>query len=181
MPVSKEDEAFWRETVKGVRKTAESPVVTPPEPEIKIKIRQHTSYAAIQEFSSYSKNLDDFNAGGIDSATLRKFKKEEFRIEAVLDLHGRTEDDAFAEVDDFVAKSYERGLRCIMIITGKGGIHQEDDIFAPRGVLKQRVPQWLDMPRLRALILIYKHPSERLGGNGALYILLRRNKNISAL
>ena len=38
------------------------------------------------------------------------------------------------------------------------------------------VPQWLNMPRLRALIVVYKHPSARLGGEGALYILLRRKK-----
>ena len=43
---------------------------------------------------------------------------------------------------------------------------------------KKQVPQWLDMPQNRAMILTYKHPSERLGGSGALYILLKRNKNI---
>jgi DNA-nicking Smr family endonuclease len=51
-----------------------------------------------------------------------------------------------------------------------------DDVFAPKGVLRKQVPQWLNMPRLRGMILVYKHPSERLGGSGAVYILLRRNK-----
>ena len=66
-----------------------------------------------------------------------------------------------------------------MIITGKGiRVHPDEDIFAAKGVLRKQVPQWLNMARLRAMILIYKHPSEKMGGNGALYILLRRNKEI---
>jgi len=176
MVISKEDEAFWQETVKGVRRNKTATSVCSSAIKIKIEIKPHADYAVKQEFSAYSKSLDSFDNGGIDNTTLRKFKREEFKIEAVLDLHGLTEDEAFAKVDDFIAKSYALGRRCVIIITGKGGLHNEDDIFAPRGVLKQRTPQWLDMPRLRALILIYKHPSEHLGGNGALYILLRRNK-----
>ena len=110
---------------------------------------------------------------------MRKFKREEFRVEAVLDLHGLTEDEAFAKVDSFIPQSYALGRRCVMIITGKGiRVHPNDDIFTSKGVLRKQVPQWLNMARLRAMILIYKHASEKMGGEGALYILLRRNKDI---
>ena len=86
---------------------------------------------------------------------------------------------AFDAVESFIAKSYNHGLRCIIIVTGKGLNHNEDeDIFAQKGILRKSVPQWLNLPHLRAAILIYKHPSAKLGGDGALYILLRRNKNL---
>ncbi|MBP1531974.1 MAG: Smr/MutS family protein, partial [Alphaproteobacteria bacterium] len=122
--------------------------------------------------------IEDNEFGGIDSATLRKFKKEEFKTEAVIDLHGLTEDVAFEKVDEFIPRCYAQGKRCIIIITGKGSAHKDEDIFAVKGVLRKSVPQWLNMPRLRSMILVYKHPSERLGGSGALYILLKRNKEI---
>ena len=55
--------------------------------------------------------------------------------------------------------------------------HPDEDIFAPKGVLKDRVPQWLQIEELKQLILSYIHPSEKLGGSGALYILLRRKRS----
>ncbi len=170
------DEDFWFEAVKDVKKTAKPKVVSKKTPQ-KIVLHERSSYATQQDFSTYSKFLDDFENGGIDNSTMRKFKREEFKVEAVLDLHGITENEAFEKVEDFIARNYTLGRRCVIIITGKGRPHNdEDDIFAPRGVLKQRVPQWLNMARIRSMILIYKHPSEKLGGVGALYILLRRAK-----
>ncbi len=178
MSQQNEDEEFWYETVKDVKKTVSNQVVSR-EKTYKPVIKEKVFYATKQEFSTYSKFLDDYENGGIDKSTLRKFKREEFRVEAVLDLHGLTEDEAFAKVDSFIPQNYALGRRCVMIITGKGiRVHPDDDIFTTKGVLRKQVPQWLNMARLRAMILIYKHPSEKMGGAGALYILLRRNKEL---
>lgn len=176
MQPDKEDIAFWRDTVRNVAVmpvdfVASSRQVPP------LVVREHSYFATKQDFSTYSKALEDDDFGGIDKHTLRKFKREEFAVEAVLDLHGKTENAAFAAVDDFVPRCYAQGKRCIIIVTGKGlNVETDEHIFATKGVLKKLVPQWLNMPRLRAMILIYKHPSARLGGDGALYILLRRYK-----
>ncbi len=178
MTQQSEDEEFWLDAVNDIKKTASNQVVSVAKPR-PIAPKEKTYYAIKQEFSTYSKFLDDFENGGIDKSTLRKFKREEFRVEAVLDLHGLTEDEAFAKVDSFIPQSYALGRRCVMIITGKGiRVHPDEDIFAAKGVLRKQVPQWLNMARLRAMILIYKHPSEKMGGSGALYILLRRNKEV---
>ncbi len=172
-----EDELFWQETVKDINPT---PVVNTVEdkPQPQITVKNHRQYAVKQEFSTYSKNLDDMEYGGIDKNTLNKFKREEFRIEAVLDLHGYKEDDAFEKVEDFITSCYNQGKRCVVVVTGKGNIHQNDDIYAPKGVLKRQTPQWLNMSRIRSMILVFKNPSEKHGGKGALYILLRRNKDL---
>lgn len=172
-----EDELFWFETIKDINPAPNiNTVENKPQPEIIVK--KHRQYAAKQEFSTYSKNLEDMELGGIDKNTLNKFKKEEFRIEAVLDLHGYKEDDAFEKVEDFITSCYNQGKRCVVVVTGKGNIHQNDDIYAPKGVLKRQTPQWLNMPRIRSMILVFKNPSEKHGGQGALYILLRRNKDL---
>ena len=181
MPIDKEDQLFWQETVKDITPVAPLHNVTSlnSTKPLKIAVQPKRCYATRQEFSTYSKNLEDLEFGGIDKATLRRFKREEFPVEATLDLHGLTEDEAFEKVDNFVPLCFSQGKRCVVIITGKGlAVHENDDIFTTKGVLKRQVPQWLNMSRLRALILVYKHPSERLGGSGALYILLRRNKDI---
>ena len=178
MPISKEDEDFWKNTVKNVEKNNDNTVVFTDKSIKKPKNKEHQVFAFKQEFSTYSKSLEDAEFGGIDNSTLNKFKKEEFKTEAVLDLHGFTEKEAFDKVEDFIVRCYNQAKRCVIIITGKGlRIKEDDDIFSTKGVLHRQVPRWLNLPRLRAMILVYKHPSERLGGAGALYILLRRNKD----
>lgn len=176
MQPEKEDIAFWANYVQGVKATPFN-LAIPSHQLPPLIIHEHSFFAAKQDFSTYSKALEDNGCDGIDKNTLRKFKREEFAVEAVLDLHGKTENAAFAAVDDFVPRCYAQGKRCIVIVTGKGlNVENDESIFAAKGVLKKMVPQWLNLPRLRAMILIYKHPSARLGGEGALYILLRRRK-----
>ena len=175
MPIDDEDVLFWHDAVQNVAPMPHTSAIEG-KPAPKIRINEHRYYAVRQEFSTYSKALEDMEFGGIDRMTLRKFKKEEFAVEAVLDLHGLTEDAAFVKVDEFIPRCFAQGKRCVVIVTGKGYHQAEDDVFAVRGVLRHQVPQWLNLPRLRAMILIFKHPSARLGGVGALYILLKRKR-----
>ena len=175
MPVDDEDVLFWHDAVQNVAPMPHTSAIEGKSAP-KIRINEHRYYAVRQEFSTYSKALEDMEFGGIDRMTLRKFKKEEFAVEAVLDLHGLTEDAAFVKVDEFIPRCFAQGKRCVVIVTGKGYHQAEDDVFAVRGVLRHQVPQWLNLPRLRAMILIFKHPSARLGGVGALYILLKRKR-----
>ena len=171
------DTLFWLDTVQGINPAPHEKVSYVANPE-KIVIHERNHFATKQEFTTYSKAFEDAEYGGIDKATLKKFKQEEFKIEAVLDLHGYREDDAYERVADFIAKCYGEGKRCVIIVTGKGGLHQQEDFDAPRGVLKKQVPQWLNTPQIRAMILVFKNPSERLGGEGVLYILLKRNREL---
>lgn len=178
MSPDEEDILFWLNEVKDTNKNSDTKTVTfNKTPQIEVK--PHRQYAVKQEFTTYSKAFEDYENSGIDKSTLNKFKKEEFRVEAVLDLHGYKEDDAFEKIEDFIASCYNTGKRCIIIVTGKGSTHPNDDIYTPKGILKKQTPQWLNSPRIRSMILIFKNPSERLGGKGALYILLRRNKHLS--
>lgn len=178
MYIDNDDENFWLETVKHIKKNNDNNIVVS-QKKINIKSENKVYFAAKQDFSTYSKYVEDIE-GGVDKATMRKFKHEGFKTEAVLDLHGFTENEAFEKVDCFIAKCYNEGKRCVVIITGKGQtIIENDDIFTTKGVLRRLVPQWLEMPRIRAMILVYKHTSDKLGGSGALYILLKRNKNIN--
>ena len=170
------DDESWRELIKDIDKTPASDkyvfqrrvtlTVTP-------KISPDKVYAGAPLGELAIGNTDN-----LDAATAKKLKRGGFAVEAELDLHGYTEDRAFEAVTGFIKESYLKGRRCVAIITGKG-LHQndEDDIFAARGVLKNRVPQWLNLPDIRPLILSVFHPEHREGGSGAVRILLRRRRN----
>jgi len=71
----------------------------------------------------------------------------------------------------FLHRAYERGARCVLVVTGKGS-HREGG-----GVLRRDVPHWLHQSGLRSLVLAF-HPAQiRDGGDGALYVLLRRRRD----
>ena len=124
------------------------------------------------------KNLAIGNMADIDAATARRFRKGEYKVQAELDLHGCTEKQAYEKVIDFIKNAYLRQLRCVSIITGKG-LHVKDDdlIFKSRGVLKERVPQWLNLPEIRPLILAIDNPPAENGGSGVIKLLLRRKRS----
>jgi hypothetical protein len=48
----------------------------------------------------------------------------------------------------------------------------------PRGVLRRSVPQWLEEPEFRAVVLSYAAAGVRHGGEGALYIRLRKSREV---
>ena len=169
------DLSEWEESIKDVQKLSKEypePITTP----LIIDPPSKTHIPAT-ELTTSNPDLVIDSTDNIDNQTAKKFKREDFKIEAVLDLHGITEKDAYTRVINFIQQSYAAHKRCVIIITGKGTKpHQDDDIFAARGILKTAVPNWLNSPEIRPLILAYKHPSEAKGGSGALYILLRRHR-----
>lgn len=165
------DEKDWSDVVKGVRRLKTSRHVEEIKPkEIKIRKDKVTTVAFDILKKGKSVQKDDFSQ--MDGSLAKRFKREEFKVEATLDLHGITEKEAFERVCDFIKSAYHKKMRCVLIVTGKG---LDDTLFSERGVLRKSVPTWLSGADISSLILAYKNPSESLGGAGALYILLRKN------
>lgn len=168
-----EDDILWQEVTAGVQKmNAPNRVQDKP----KKKIRSKNMYEEVGTFKSFQHDLELGTTADIDKQTMRRFKREEFGVEANLDLHGMTTDMAYEAVRRFIISAYNQGKRAVLIVTGKGLPHPEQDVFEAKGVLKQLVPTWLKSDELSAMILTFIHPSQKLGGSGALYILLRRKR-----
>lgn len=169
-----EDNLVWQDTVIGVQKIKQPNIVQSKPKTTEFIIRNNVNI-----FEVYGgEPLDYISVGevcGIDNATLKRFKRGEYPIEAILDLHGCTTDVAYNKVETFLKNCYLRKKRCVQIVTGKG-LHRDDDIFAVRGVLKDLVPKWLNTDNLRPLVLIYDYSRPEDGGEGALTILLRRKR-----
>ena len=116
-----------------------------------------------------------------DRRAVRQVASGKVTIDARLDLHGMRQRDAHAELRAFLIRSQSKGFKTVLVITGKGGDTAADrDHLAralgepQRGVLRRSVPQWLEEPELRAIVLSYTTASVRHGGDGALYVQLRK-------
>lgn len=95
-------------------------------------------------------------------------------IDARIDLHGRTQNEAHLTLTRFLMRAQDCGARTVLVITGKGGADR--DVFAERGVLRRLVPLWLKLPELRAIVLGFETAHVSHGGEGALYVRLRRGR-----
>jgi len=116
---------------------------------------------------------------GLDRRTSERLKRGQLPIEARLDLHGMTQDQARHSLDGFITHAYERGLRAVLIITGKGLKPRARDAepWDPvPGVLKHQTPRWLNEAPNRARVLAFTAAQPRDGGSGALYVLIRRRR-----
>jgi DNA-nicking Smr family endonuclease len=91
-------------------------------------------------------------------------------IDGRLDLHGLTQSEAHAALFRFLRAASSRGARLVLVITGKGARAAEGE----RGVLKRQVPHWLGLPEFRALVIGFEDAHIAHGGEGALYVRVRR-------
>ncbi|HEY1750006.1 MAG TPA: Smr/MutS family protein [Caulobacteraceae bacterium] len=102
----------------------------------------------------------------IDAALHRRLTRGSDVIAARIDLHGLTHDAARAALTAFVARAVEAGWRSVLVITGKG--------VGGDGVLRRRVPDWLAEPPIRQHVAGASEAHRRHGGEGALYVALKR-------
>ena len=100
----------------------------------------------------------------------RKIAKGRLALEARIDLHGLIQSEAHAMLLDFLLRAHQRGLRHVLVITGKGSS------MGSEGALKRAVPMWFSKPEFRFLISSYETAAQHHGGDGALYIRLSRLK-----
>jgi DNA-nicking Smr family endonuclease len=148
------------EQVSTPRKIA-LPYLNPADAEQRIKM-------PLAAMGKQDKPLFTNSSHKVDSRTAKHVITGKYPPQATLDLHGMNQDQAFESLISFIAYAYERQKRCVLVITGKGGMGQQ------RGTLFQQTPNWLNHPRLKPMVLMFSHAKPHHGGEGALYILLKR-------
>ena len=175
--LSEEERALWERVAKqtkplrkkpratkteGAAPAAEALVaakpVVPPKPLPRAKISRTPS--AAPRLASLGRR---------ERSQLSRGRKE---IDARLDLHGMTQTRAHRALSGFLQRAHREGLTFVLVITGKGKIGAESE----RGVLRRQVPQWLSLPEFRALVVGFEEAHIGHGGEGALYVRIRRSK-----
>jgi DNA-nicking Smr family endonuclease len=162
------DRALWQRAMRGVKpltpRSDPPPVPTLTKPSEK---QENSPVApALPPAKSPQPPLDRF--AGIDRANAERLKRGKHPIEARLDLHGMTQDEAHRALAVFIRGARAGGKRCVLVITGRGR--------AGDGVLRSAVPRWLNEPELRPHLLAIAKAQPRDGGTGALYVMLRRTR-----
>lgn len=107
---------------------------------------------------------------GIDKRQSERFRRGQMPIEGKIDLHGRTQAEAHDALQHFIERAFKAGKRQLLVITGKGMTQSKS------GILKTNVPRWLNEAPMRRLILAISQARPEHGGEGALYVLLKRPK-----
>ncbi|HZP10445.1 Smr/MutS family protein [Methyloceanibacter sp.] len=115
----------------------------------------------------------------LDRGTARKLERGHLPVEARLDLHGMRQREAHAALRRFLKSAQGKGYRHVLVITGKGAEADQPRSFyeeEARGVLRQAVPHWLAAPDLAHVVVSFSPAPRRLGGEGALYVRLRKGR-----
>ena len=102
-----------------------------------------------------------------------KLSRGRNEIDARLDLHGMTQVRAHHALLRFLQRAHHEGLTFVLVITGKGKAGGPE---SERGVLRRQVPQWLSLPEFRSLVVGFEEAHIGHGGEGALYVRIRRAK-----
>lgn len=102
----------------------------------------------------------------IEPGRRRRVERGRDEVAAIIDLHGLGQDQARAALTAFLLRGWAEHRRTILVITGKGALGD--------GVLRRRVPEWLAEPPLRAIVAGLSEAHRRHGGEGAIYVALKR-------
>ena len=181
-PISDEERALWQVIAKTAtplkrrRKSEPKPLPPPPEkPAPKLAMPKSKAPpkapAPVAPPPARPHELTHGHAVGIDKRQAERFRRGKTPIEGKIDLHGRTQQEAHDDLHHFLARAHASGKRMVLVITGKGITGSKS------GVLKENVPRWLNEPTLRRHVLAFDYAEPQHGGEGALYVLLKRKKD----
>ncbi len=181
--LSDRERELWDHVTSGVkprRLPAAKPAMEPlpaPQPDLSaaapVRRRRVTvkpaPAAPPEPATAFTPARDPFAAPQLDGKRASRFMKGEIRIEGRIDLHGLTLDMAHKALAGFLMQARGRGHRMVLVITGKG--------VGKGGALKRLVPLWLSAPPFAGLIAGLAAAQARHGGEGALYLYLRRKRD----
>jgi len=163
------DLALWQRAMRGVKPLAPRAEPVPP---LAIAVKEPISPPA-PAASAPPPPLTLERFAGIDRANAERLKRGKRKVEARLDLHGMTQEEAHRALAMFIRGARADGKRCVLVITGRGKVGG--------GVLRSAVPRWFDEPEFRPHLLAIATAQPQDGGAGALYVMLRRTRAGSAV
>lgn len=182
-PISTEDADLWQNVAdssepltRGKNRVVVQPeLVEVPEPDP--PIRKKNKQAPVQRIEPASQIPPPTSpVANFDRKEARRLGSGRISVDARIDLHGMRQREAHGSLKAFLARAQAHGNRHVLVITGKGGKREHDGSFE-RGVLNREVPRWLTEPEFRNWVVSFTPANRRHGGEGALYVRLRRARS----
>lgn len=188
-PLTDEDKALWEHAITSIkalkdpRQKIRTPIkksaapVKPAKPSYTKDSVASSHRAGSASHGSAAGSAKSSHAAGsaakplaaLDRATSRKMANGGLSIDAIIDLHGMTQAEASAALHRFILSCARKNHRSVLVITGKGG-------RTTGGVLRQKLPLWLEHPDLRRHVIGFSPAHIRHGGSGAFYVRLKRSE-----
>ncbi|MEO0062122.1 MAG: hypothetical protein RLZZ08_682 [Pseudomonadota bacterium] len=113
---------------------------------------------------------------GLDSHWERRLGRATLDPDFTLDLHGHTLDQAHVRLDMGLAQAKAMGARMVLLITGKPRPVDAADRGEKRGAIRAKILDWLAAGPHGSDIAAIRNAQRRHGGDGALYLVLRRGR-----
>lgn len=159
---------------KRVLATATNPAKVMPKPAARVKAPRNHSTPVMPKRSVAAEPspLSADAYAGVDRRTMERMRRGKLPIDARLDLHGSYQDAAQADLNAFISSCAATGCRVVLVITGKGSVREGG------GVLRRRLPDWLNQSACRSHVLAFATARPEHGGGGAFYVLLRRRREV---
>ena len=146
------------------------------------KTNQKKTINTVADDKEINKSYFNISFGDIN----KDLKRGKVKIDRRLDLHGYTLLDAYEVFKKEVKKTYNNNKRCLLVITGKGvylNKKKADDFIDAKtpklfhGKIKNSIISWINEEELKRYILTYQNAGIEHGGEGAIFVYLRK-KNI---
>lgn len=113
---------------------------------------------------------------GLDSHWERRLSRPSTEPDFSLDLHGHTLDQAYDRLNDGLAQAKAMGARLVLVVTGKSRPVDAADRGERRGAIRAKILDWLAAGPHALDIAAIRKAHRRHGGEGALYIVLKRRR-----
>lgn len=172
--LTEEEIAVFRDAVRGTQPLKQTERIEKPTRTINVRPKRRAPDEEKEDlfaFSDYEKlasvSSDDsisYARDGLQHKMLRKLHQGQYNVEAALDLHGKTVEEARESLSEFLHQCQQRGFRHVLIIHGKGRGNTKP-------ILKNKLNHWL---RQTGQVIAFCSAQAKDGRSGALYVLLRR-------
>ncbi len=170
--ITEEEKKLWKHATSDVKnRDAELDEFLHEAAKVRIRITpMEEIFPAKKLGEKAARELVAGKVNAMDGGSFRKLFQGRQKIEARLDLHGMWLNEAQIAVRDFVELAQNSGKRCVLVITGKGGI-------TGQGKIKAEFPKWLNDADIRRFILSFTPARPEHGGAGAFYVYLRKSSS----
>ena len=118
----------------------------------------------------------DATRNTLDAGWDKRMRSGAVQPDFTLDLHGHGLDAAYNRLMSGVAQARAMGARTILLVTGKPRPVDPADRGHTRGAIRAKVLDWLAASSHHSAIAAVRRAHVRHGGEGALYIVLRRDR-----
>lgn len=174
--LSAEERALWARLAQSVRPYRPSDPIQAVEPNVPAmpfaKPRSLTRTAALPTLPQPARKP----SAVLDDRWEKQIKRGALAPEMAIDLHGHNLSGAHVRLNQALAQARSQDVRVLLVVTGKPRLSRENGGSGQRGAIRAEIGHWLDSSPHADAIASVRTAHPRHGGDGAIYIILRRKK-----